>query len=207
MPSQYVLESAVKKLPLLATICLLFFVALSAQAQQFDLAFGGGGLLAPSASAASSTHLPQTQAGGTYLAVSGDVLIKNHFGVSGEMAWRASQNVYGGFQPYRPLLWDFNAIYAPRKGRIGGDLMAGIGAETIRFYQPFFSCGFTGCTNYVSSNHFLGHFGAGLRLYPVGNFFIRPEAHVYLIHNNFEFSSNYATRVGVSIGYTFGPRF
>src|SRR6266849_5170120 len=105
MPSQYVLESPLKKLLWFATIGLLSSLALTAHAQQFDLGFGGGGLLAPSASAASGTHLPQTLGGGAYLAFSGDVLIKHHFGVAGEMAWRASQNVYGGFQPFRPLLW------------------------------------------------------------------------------------------------------
>ena len=84
---------------------------------------------------------------------------------------------------------------------------AGIGAESIRFYQNFYTCGyFSGCTNYTTSTHFMGHFGAGIRFYPFGNFFIRPEAHVYLIRNNIEFSSNYAVRYGASIGYTFGGR-
>jgi hypothetical protein len=34
--------------------------------------------------------------------------------------------------------------------------------------------------------------------------FIRPEARFYVIRNNFEFSGNHATRLGVSIGYSSG---
>jgi hypothetical protein len=49
----------------------------------------------------------------------------------------------------------------------------------------------------------MGDFGAGLKLYPTHNFFIRPEAKLYLVTNNQLFSSSYATRVGASIGYTF----
>ncbi len=44
-------------------------------------------------------------------------------------------------------------------------------------------CGFT-CTDFVSSNHFIGHFGAGLRYYFRGHCFVRPEADLYLIRNN-----------------------
>ena len=185
----------------------LMLSACTAHAQQFDAAFGVGTLTAPSAAEASSGHLPQTLGGGTYLNFSGDFLFLKQFGVSGDATWRASQNVYAGVQPYRPILYDVNAIYAPQFHRVGAELMAGIGAESLRFYQPYYNCSFTGCTNYTSSNHFMGHFGAAVRLYAVGNFFIRPEAHLYLINNNFEFSSGRATRFGVSIGYSFKPGF
>ena len=50
----------------------------------------------------------------------------------------------------------------------------------------------------------MGAFGAGLKLYPKGGFFVRPEAKLYLVNNNLNFSSAYATRYGLSIGYTFG---
>ena len=81
--------------------------------------------------------------------------------------------------------------------------MAGIGGETTRFYLPFFTCGvISGCTNFTSSTHFMGHFGGALRLYVFRHMFIGPEAHLYLIHNNSEFSSGRATRFGVSIGYS-----
>jgi hypothetical protein len=98
-------------------------------------------------------------------------------------------------------------MYVPRLSkRVAAELSAGIGAESVRFYTNYITCGYFSCTNYNTSTHFLGQFGAGLKLYARGGFFIRPEAHFYLINNNFEFSSNYAVRYGGSIGYTFGGR-
>jgi hypothetical protein len=195
-----------KQLWLLGTLA----VALSAvamQAQQISAAFGVGTVLAPSAASASGNYSSQSVRGGAYPAFSGDFLIHKNFGVMGEVAWRASQNFYQGNYPFRPIFWDFNGLYAPKLGsKAQAELSAGIGAESIRFYQGFYSCSYVSCTNYVSSNHFMGQFGAGLRYYFHGGLFIRPEAHFYLVRNNFEFSSAFSTRVGASIGYTFGER-
>jgi hypothetical protein len=196
-----------RKLSLLVVL-VLPLISNHLHAQQFDAAFGVGTVVAPSASSASGDHSPVSQTGGAYPAFSADLLLKHQFGVGGELAWRSSRNLYAGFQPYRPLFYDFNGIYAPRFGKLAGaELMAGIGWESLRFYQSFLSCGALTCTDFVSSNHFMGHFGGGLRYYIHGNFFVRPEAHVYLIHNNVEFSSPVATRFGVSLGYTFAPGF
>jgi hypothetical protein len=198
----------VNKLIVALVVSACFAVATNVQGQQVDAAFGLGTLTGSSSNTAVSfANFTQSLSGGAYLNFSGDALIKGNFGVQGEVAWRASRNLYAGFQPYRPVIWDFNAIYAPRFNQhLGAEVMGGIGAESIRFYQNSFNCGFTGCTNYTTSTHFLGHFGGGIRIYPTGNFFVRPEAHIYLINNNVEFSSNYATRYGVSIGYSFGGR-
>ena len=74
--------------------------------------------------------------GGAYPVFSADLLLKHRFGVSGELAWRGSQNLYAGFQPYRPLFYDFNGIYAPKLGKQRGRrTLAGIGWESLRFYQ------------------------------------------------------------------------
>ena len=197
-----------RKLSLMAVLVLPFLVHSTVRAQQFDVAFGVGTLTAPSASSATGSHAPVSLTGGAYPVFSADLLLKRHFGVSGELAWRASQNLYGGFQPYRPLFYDFNGIYAPKLGKhAAAELSAGIGWESLRFYQGFTSCGAISCTDFVSSNHFMGHFGAGLRYYFRGHFFVRPEADVYVINNNQEFSSPRATRFGVSLGYTFAPGF
>ncbi len=193
-----------KKLLLVA----ILIVPAVLSAQEFSTAFGVGTVVSPSASDASGDHAPVSQTGGAYPAFSADFLVKGRFGVGGELAWRASRNLYAGFQPYRPLFYDFNGIYVPQLGKhAAAELMAGIGWESIRFYQPFISCGAFSCTDFVSSNHFMGHFGGGLRYYIHGNFFIRPEAHVYVIHNNNEFSSAVVPRFGVSLGYTFRPGF
>jgi hypothetical protein len=194
-----------KKLGFMMVVCALFLLEGPAHGQQIDAALGVGTVTAASSASASGNHAPQTIGGGTYIGFSGDVLFKKSLGVGGEVAWRAHQNLYQGFQPFRPIFFDFNGVFAPQFGnRVGLNLMAGIGAETARFYQPVYNCTyFGGCTNYVSTNHFMGHFGGGVRFYPKGNFFISPEAHVYLVRNNQEFSSAYATRFDISIGYTF----
>lgn len=92
-----------------------------------------------------------------------------------------------------------------RNEYLGVEGLAGIGAESVRFYAGTPSCDIYGnCTNYVSSTHFMGDLGGGIRFYPYGNFFVRPEVRLYLVHNNVEFSSGRTVRYGLSIGYTFG---
>jgi hypothetical protein len=197
-----------RKLSLIAVLGLLFVIQTSVFGQQFDAAFGAGTVTAPSGTVTQGGSTTISQRGGAYPVFSADVLLKHHFGVGGELAWRASRNLYGGFQPYRPLFYDFNGIYAPKVGKhLEPELMAGIGWESLRFYTPTFQCNFITCTDYFSSNHFMGHIGAGVRYYVWGHLFIRPEAHLYLIHNNVEFPSSQAARFGMSIGYTFAPGF
>ena len=185
---------------LVVTFALVFMLGSSAQAQQFDLSFGVSGLVAPS-----STATLQTIGGGAYPTFGLDFLFYHNLGVGFNAAFRASQNLYQGFQPFRPFFYDVDLVYGPPLGKHAQlELSAGIGAESVRFYTPFLTCGtFTGCTDFVSSNHFLGQFGGAIRLYATNRIFIRPEAHVYVVHNNFEFSGSHATRFGLSIGYSF----
>jgi hypothetical protein len=189
----------------IGTVLVSFSLLLgAASAQQIDIGFGLSGITSPSYGS-STVYSAPSQGGGVYPGFSGDFLLKKNLGVEGEIYWKGSQGVYNGYQPYRPLFWDFNGIWLPHLARrVTGELVAGIGAESIRFYNNFYTCSYiTGCTNYTSSNHFMGDFGGGIRFYPIGNFFVRPEARFYLIHNNVEFNSNHATRYGVTIGYTF----
>jgi hypothetical protein len=41
------------------------------------------------------------------------------------------------------------------------------------------------------------------RFYVFGNLFVRPEVHLYLIDNNYDFSGPWAVCYGASVGYTF----
>lgn len=209
-------ENNLKRLSVLfAAFCIIFALATCAQAQQFDLAFGFGTIGGNAASDASAANIAagnytaQSIGGGGYPSFSGDFLFfHRYFGVGGQVAWRANQNVDIFSTPYRPILYDFNAVFAPPIGKhTQAELQAGIGAESLRFYQPFFTCNFVGCTNYTSSNHFLGHFGGGLRFYVTKNIFVRPEAHLYLVNNNFEFAGPRVTRYAVSIGYSLKNQF
>jgi hypothetical protein len=176
-----------------------------AQAQKVDLAFGVSTIDAPGASSADSNHAPVSLTGGTYPGVSGDVLFWHNLGVGAEIYWKANQGHYGGDPtlPFRPLFLDFNAVYSPKLARHAYlELIGGIGALDTRIYCQ--GCGNGYNTNYSSDKHFMGDFGAGLKLYPHGGFFIRPEARLYLVNNNLNFSSPRVTRYGLSIGYTFG---
>ena len=198
-----------KKLTLLLTLCAAFALPRTAHAQQLDAALGFGTMTAPSNFVPLAQDNIVSQRGGLFPSISGDVLFMHHhqLGVQGEVAWRASQGLYAGQLPYRPILFDFNGIWAPRLGKKAqGELMAGFGGETLRFYGQI-NCTFVGCTNYVSSEHLTGHIGAGIRLYVWHNVFIRPEAHYYAIHNNNEFPSSNANRFAVSIGYSLKPGF
>ncbi|MGA7572523.1 MAG: hypothetical protein WCA97_00970 [Terriglobales bacterium] len=174
----------------------------AAQAQKVDLAFGVSTVEAPAA----NSNGPSLT-GGTYTGFSGDVLPWHNFGIGAEIYWRTTQSVYEsviyGPIPYRPLFLDVNGIYAPKlASHTYLELSAGIGAMDTRQYCSVCGNGYN--TNYTSDKHFMGDFGAGLKIYPKGGFFIRPEAKLYVVANNQLFSSSYSTRFGASIGYTFG---
>jgi hypothetical protein len=183
-------------------------ISICAQAQKIDVAFGISTVDAPGASEVSSTdttHTPVSLTGGTYPGVSGDVLFWHNLGIGAELYWRASQanNYFGQGFNYRPLFYDINAVYAPKlASHTYLELVGGIGALSTRFYTGT-TCGIYLCSNYQSSNHFDADFGAGIKFYPKGGFFVRPEARLYLVNNNTDFSSARVTRYGLSIGYTF----
>jgi hypothetical protein len=198
------------RIALVLTCACAFLTVFSnfAEAQKVDVAFGISTTLAPGASAANGIdHYPVSLSGGTYPGFSGDVEVFHHIGIGGEIYWRASQGEWGGYQPFRPFFYDVNAMYSPKlANHTYLDLSAGVGALSTRFYTENEQCNYFTCTNYSDVNHFAGHFGVGLKFYPAGHFFVRPEASLYLVNNNQEFSSNRVARVGVSIGYTFGAR-
>jgi hypothetical protein len=197
------------RIALLLALACAALTALSncAQAQKLDIAFGISTTDAPGASVANGVdHQPVSLTGGTYPGFSGDVLFFHNLGVGGEIYWRATQSDYPGIPPtpYRPLFFDFNAVYSPKLASHAYlELVGGIGALDTRVY-----CGascfnpFSG-TNYVTDKHFMADFGGGIKLYAGHNFFVRPEARLYLVNNNLNFSSPRVARYGVSIGYTF----
>jgi opacity protein-like surface antigen len=203
---RFLLKSA-----LLTTVFVFFVLASFASAQQGDAMFGFGTVISSKSNSA-SLATPQAEDGGLYPSFSADVIFKHHIGFNGEVSWRASRATYVvngpvGFQdqPYRPILFDFNAVYQPRiTKKAGADLMAGVGWQNTRFYVPFCTNGFT-CNPFVTSNHFLLHLGGGVRYYVWSHVFFRPEVHYYRINNNNDFNSDNIFRVGASIGYTIGP--
>lgn len=204
-----------RKLWLLAAVSsVLFFSQFSfaqfSPDQQGDFFIGGGTLLQSNPS--DNTNGLPPERGGLYINLGGDVIFLQHrLGVNVETSWRATQGQYvPGVENYRPILTDFNLLWQPRLGKKAGvDIMGGIGAAATRFYQPGPSC--SGCLNYVSTDHFMEHLGAGIRYYPIRHVFVRPEVHYYHIQNNNTlldngFASNNVVRVGASVGFTLGGR-
>jgi hypothetical protein len=182
-----------------------------AQAQKIDIAFGVSTIVAPSASSCGACdgnpYVPQSLTGGAYPGFSGDVLFWHNLGFGAEVFWRGttSQNYFPQFEGpgvnFRPVFYNFNAVYSAKLApHIAAELVGGIGASDTHFSQ---SSIFGNSGVLSTSDHFDADFGGGLKLYAHHGFFIRPEARFYIIHNETDYSSNHATRVGASIGYTF----
>src|SRR5436305_14842827 len=105
------------------------------QAQQIDARFVISGLHSASATnSTSTTNTPQSLTGGVYPVFAVDAIFLHNLGLNGEVAWRASQGNYQDIVNYRPIFYDFNAVYARKITRVGFALMGGIGAESTRFY-------------------------------------------------------------------------
>ncbi len=210
------MKYALGKYALVAMIFPVLFFSIPSQSQvrvssspmgpQGDIGFSVGTLTAPSSASASGNHSMQTLGGGAYLGFSGNYLFRNSLGFGSEISWRASQNLYQGFQTFRPILYDFHATYAPNLGHHAQlELIGGLGGLSTRFYTPYYACNYFTCTNYASSNHFMGDVGAGVRFYLYNDaLFVRPEFREYFIDNAYEFSSGHASREGVTLGYAFG---
>ena len=178
-----------------------------APAQQVDFAVGGSTLWSPKPLSASQAFLPPAEKGGTYAGASLQYLTERRWGLNVEGVFRAKEGLYNGFQHYRPILYDVNAVYARRlANKTRGDFLAGFGGQTVLFYHTTDCTYASGCSINVDSTHFLLHAGVGIRYYFWRTFFIRPEAHYYYIHNNFEFHSDHVFRIGASVGHTFGPK-
>lgn len=149
--------------------------------------------------------------GGVFGRVGADFMLSPHFGVGAETDWRLSQGGYAGLN-YRPLFYDFNAIWAPTgsvERRVVPELDAGIGGARISFYYPTTYCDqFAGCTTsntfLESSNHFQFHLGAGIRIYVTHHVFIRPQVDAHYVNNFFQFGSNWVPEYGASLGWSFG---
>lgn len=202
-----------RKIAFLALVFSFFTLANFASAQQADAMLGFGTVVATSSTASSCAVFSSTcvgrETGGLYTTISGDVIFHKHIGFNIEGSWRTKQalDLANGGQFYRPILFDFNGDYQPRiTKKVGADLLGGVGWQTTRFYAYNYSSNclvFGSC--YTSNNHFLVHFGGGIRYYFFGNGFIRPEVHFYHILNNTDvFNNTNVIRVGASIGYTIG---
>jgi len=189
----------------IVVLCWVWIVVTSSFAQQIDVAVAAGSLRGANATTNSLGYVPG-EGGGTYVGINGDVIFLKNLGVQGDVFWKAGQGLYAGAVPDRPIFWDINAIYLRHlMPRVTAEAVGGIGVASVRFYSGTVNCSFYGnCSDYVSSNHFQGDVGGGIRFYVWRKVFVRPEVRLYLVHNNLEFSSSFPLRYSGSIGYTFG---
>jgi len=187
----------------------LILLAPLAHAQKVDVTVSGGTLMSSKPTSALLNFQPPPEKSGAYLNVGVDLVglrHRRHLGLNLETAFRIHQANYDGYEKYRPILTDVNALFQHGLSeRIGLDLLGGVGVASTRFNLAA-SCNIPGCINYTNSNHFMEHVGAGVRYSVWNNLFIRPEIHYYHIQNNVEFHSGNVFRVGVSLGYNFRPK-
>ena len=183
-------------------------IAISANlacAQQIDVAVSGSTIYAPPGSQAFGDHEPQSLDAGIYPGFNADYLFYHgRFGVQGEFSWRWNNSTYlPGYinLPYKPMFYDFNAIYVskPIRHRFNIEVLGGAGGQNTRFYVE----GCKGSNCFGSTNHFMFDVGGGIKYTVWHHFFVRPEGRFMIIRNNTEFSSDHAVRYGASIGYTF----
>src|SRR5208282_5377835 len=148
-----------------------------AHAQKMDIGFGAGTTLAPDASFVSGVESAPSLKGGTFLGVNGDVLFWHNLGFGAEVFWRAGST---------------------------NCAVALCGADSGVTYRPVLY-NFNAVYSPKLASHAYLELVGGIKLYPShSGFFIRPEARFYWVNNGTaDYSSNHASRVGATIGYTF----
>jgi hypothetical protein len=173
--------------------------------QQIDIGVSGATLFSAKPTSASLERTPGEN-GGTYPGFNVDALLYPHLGVQVEGLFRYHEALYSGYQYFRPVFYDANALFLNKitpKTRL--ELTGGAGAETVLFYGQLSSCSIGVCRNNITGSHFLLHAGAGVRYYFLHRVFVRPEANVYHIFNNNAFSTGTVLRLGATIGFSLNP--
>jgi hypothetical protein len=198
------------------TLLLLIFLfggEKLANAQNASVYFGLGTATDSASSQAVNTFGTGTfntpRMGGLFETLGGDFMFRPKLGFGVETTFQGQKN-YAGLN-YRPLFYDFNAVYEPVAvtERFVPEFQAGIGAVNLKFYYPQSYCDlFAGCSSsnlYLeSSNHFQVHFAGGVKLYVQGGFFVKPQIDVHWVNNFFQFGSGWVPEYSVAVGYTFG---
>ena len=146
--------------------------------------------------------------GGAFGKIGADVMLTPHLGIGGETDFRFSQAAYAGLN-YRPVFYDFNAIYTPTRSdrRIVPEFQGGIGGVSLKFFYPQQYCdAFAGCsssnTYLESSNHFQFHLAAGLRFYVTSHLYVEPQVDAHYVNNFFQFGSNWVPEYSASVGWS-----
>jgi hypothetical protein len=146
---------------------------------------------------------------GLFADAGGGLMLTNHFGAGAQFSWRAGQGNYAGVN-YRPLFYDFNAIWQPVKTkRVVPEIQAGLGGVRVGFNANAQTCSpLTGCSTVnvgsESSSHFQTHMSVAVRLYATPHIFFRPAIDAHWVNDFFQFGSNWVPEYSLGVGYSFG---
>ena len=156
------------------------------------------------------TCTPVNGMGGVFGVFGADFMIKPHFGINGEYAFRFAQSTYMPAEGVnvRPSFYDFNAVYQPGTGekRIVPVLEAGIGGAKISSYFTSSAGTLFSQSEFIgSSNHFQFHAAAGVKIYFKSDIFIKPQFDYHWVDNlTDQYGRTSVPEFTISIGYTFG---
>ena len=184
---------------------ILFCLLLTgmARAQSVDVFFGLNSL-----AASQPPGKLQLGQGGLAWSVGETWFPVRHWGIGGEVFWQSGQPTLLG-QPMRPLYWDGYVDWMVKEWKGAHptqlELMAGLGAQNLSLISSHQLCGTPGgCATVTGSNRLALHFGAAYKLYftRARSWFLRPEADLYYVHNNYEFGTDFIWRYGISLGWS-----
>lgn len=197
----------------------LFFAALfpAAQlsmAQSANVYFGVGTATDTSSNTqidTFATGVPYTtpKLGGSFLDVGASVLFTDHFGVGGDVSWRATHAAYAGLN-MMPVFYNFDGVWQPAKTkRFEPEIHAGLGAMKLDYTYSQTNCNqLSGCATssegVTSSSHFQGHFSAAARFYLTDHIFLRPSVDAHVVTNLFQYGRDFVPEYSLGLGYSFG---
>jgi hypothetical protein len=221
-------------------VLVLFCVQFASAQSTFDINMGFGaaqdkastggidtstGNLATCSSATPSGYCQSTSSlSGFMLGFGGNLMLWKHLGLGFNATIQPSQASYATLATAaqnsgvavalkdRVSFYNVDGIYQPYSTKKASlQLIGGIGAANVKFYQAVSSSGsLLGNINQSqyaqSANHFQVHAGVGMQVYVSGNFFIRPQFNIYYVPNFIQFGSNVVTEEMVWVGYSFGNR-
>ena len=156
------------------------------------------------------TCTPVNGIGGVFGVFGADFMIKPHFGINGEYAFRFAQSNYMPSEGLnvRPAFYDFNAVYQPSSGdkRIVPVLEAGIGGAKLSLYLSQGQGSVFSSNSLIdTSNHFQLHAAAGVKIYVKSDIFIKPQFDYHWVDNlTDQYGRTSVPEFTISIGYTFG---
>ena len=193
-----------------SVIFSLFIFAVFAGAEpRIDVYFGMGTMSDGAANPVADTNgniYSRPSLDGVFGTFGGALMFRPSFGVGAEVAVRFSQGDYAIYG-YRPVFYDFNAIWTPSLGRyVMPEFQGGFGGVSTSFYDassPYYDY-YTGrySTLAARSKHLQLHAGAGLRIYVKGRIFVRPQLDYHWVRNMWEFKDESVLSYSLAIGWS-----